>query len=504
MSDQSQFLDSVTPLIFSDQGPVTFQVTQTFGNNQINLTGPTSISIQVTGPQVALTEADISGVYPAPGSTDSPDDFLPHIALNRRTLPWERSGPKGQKPWLALLLVKDSELNAGAATSLTRHRIVRPGPSVVSATAQAVQSRDAIGYANIVATMPATTQVNLLFLRNSVLTAIQPQLAELQYLTNVKRTNSGSGDVDCSIVISNRLPDSSGVTPELHTAFLVSLENRTDFYDVTRTSNPNGEIGLIVLHSWNFTPSKGGDFEEVIRAIHIRPNGGVMRFGNLPQAPAAGQPVPLSGGFDGLLDEHGLFINPLPHTQAGLVNFRGPLRPFPPAPRSPGFAIRSAPEEFEDAPPGTALDYSSAAAFELGRLLALASQDILEGLRQVHGIIKVVDPEVAINKLPVALQKPEWVVNPAWNDQPWSIPQSNAADSLLSPVLKDGTQFVGLTPGDVSGVNQQLQQIGAQVQASLGAMQIANIAQVAQLNIATITTADLDRTFGNVAVKAQV
>jgi hypothetical protein len=504
MSDLSQFLDAVTPLIDSDLPPVSIQVTQSFGGDHLNLTGPTTINIQVTGPQVNLTEVDISGVYPAPGSTNSPDDFLPHIALNRRTLPWERTGPKGQKPWLALLLVKDSELSAGSGVIFTRRSIVRSGPAVVSATVQAVQPRDPIGFANILAKMPATTPVNLLFLRNSVLTAIQPQSKELQYLTTVKRTNSGSGDVDCSIVISNRLPDSSGVTPELHTAFLVSLENRTDFYDATRTSNPNGEIGLIVLHSWNFTPSKGGDFEEVIRAIHIQPNGGVMRFGNLPQAPAEGQPAPLSGGFDGLLDEHGLFLDPLPHTQAGLVNFRGPLRPFPPAPRSPGFAVRSAPEEFEDAAPGTALDYSSAVAFELGRLLALASQDILEGLRQVHGIIKVIDPQVAVNKLPVALQKPEWVVNPAWNDEPWSIPQSNALNSALSPVLKDGSQFVGLTPGDVSGVNQQLQQIGTQVQASLGAMQIANIAQVAQLNIATVTTADLDKTFGNVAVKAQV
>ena len=329
MSDQSQFLDAVTPLVDSDQAAFSISVTQTFGDmNLLSLTGPNAVKIQVSGPQTSLTEADISGVYPAPGSTNSPDEFLPHIALNRRTLPWERKGPNNTKPWLALLLVKDSELKpASAGISLTRHRLIRSGPSVVSATVQAVQPRDSMGFNNIVAKMPATTQVDLLFLRNSVLTAIQPQPCELQFLTNVKRTNSGNGDVDCSIVISNRLPDSSGDSPELHTAFLVSLENRTDFYDPSRKNNSNGEIGLIVLHSWSFTPSKGGDFEEVIRAIHIRPNGGVQRFGNLPKAPAAGQPVPLSGGFDGLLDEHGLFLDPLPHTQAGPVNFRGPLRP---------------------------------------------------------------------------------------------------------------------------------------------------------------------------------
>src|SRR5258705_230610 len=169
MSDQSQFLDAVTPLVDSDQAAFSISVTQTFGDmNLLSLTGPNAVKIQVSGPQTSLTEADISGVYPAPGSTNSPDEFLPHIALNRRTLPWERKGPNNTKPWLALLLVKDSELKpASAGISLTRHRLIRSGPSVVSATVQAVQPRDSMGFNNIVAKMPATTQVDLLFLRNS-------------------------------------------------------------------------------------------------------------------------------------------------------------------------------------------------------------------------------------------------------------------------------------------------------------------------------------------------
>jgi hypothetical protein len=497
MSDQSQFLNSIKPLIDSGLPPQSIGVSQTLGNNLISLTGPAAIQIQVNGPQTTLTEADISGVYPAPNSTDSPDDYLPHIALKRRTLPWERVGPGNQKPWLALLLVKDSELHPGVQA--VGRRLIRSGPSVVSGTIQTVQGRDALGYAKLHAKMADNTQVNLLFLKNSVLTAIRPAQNELSYLANAKRTNSGSGDVDCAIVISNRLPDAgpAGKDPELHTAFLVSLENRDDFYDAARTNSPNGEIGLVVLHSWNFTPSKGGDFEEVMRAIHIRPNGGVLRFGNLAQEPAPGNPVPLSGGFDAVLDEHGLFIDPLPHTQAGLVNFRGPLRPFPPAPRSSGFAVRSAPEEFQNAPPDTPLDYSHAAAFELGRLLALASHDVLEDLRAIHGIIKVIEPEVAVNKLPVALQKPEWVVDPAWEEQPWAIPQGNAT----APVIKDNNQFIGATPGDVSGVNQQFQQFGVQVQNVLNGMQAPGISQVSQIDINTVTIDGLDKTFGGLATK---
>jgi hypothetical protein len=503
MSDKSQFLNSITPLVDSGLPPQSLGVTQTLGGNLLTLTGPAAIQIQVNGPQTALSEDDIAGVYPAPGSTNSPDSFLAHIALNRRTLPWERSGPGGQKPWLALLLLKDSELHAVAQGRA--RKLVRSGPSVVSGTVQTVQSRDALGFAKLTAKMPAGTQVNLLFLQNQTLIAIRPQQDELHFLCNAKRTNSGSGDKDCAIVISNRLPDAGpdGKSAELHTAFLVSLEGRDDFYDASRAlpANAHKEIGLVVLHSWNFTPSKGGDFEEVIRAIHIRPNGGVLRFGNLPKEPAQGQPVPLSGGFDAVLDEHGLFRDPLPHTQAGLVNYRGPLRPFPPAPRSPGFAVRAAPEEFKNAPPDTPVDYSHAAAFELGRLLALASHDVLEDLRSIHGTIKIIEPEVAVNKLPVALQKPDWVVNPAWNDNPWSLPAGNNA---TTPVIKDNNQFVGATPGDVSGINQQFQQFGVQVQNALNAMQAPGVSQVTQININTVTVEGLEKAFGNVAAKAQI
>ena len=50
-----------------------------------------------------------------------------------------------------------------------------------------------------------------------------------------------------------------------------------------RVSSPTP---LVVLHYWTFTPSKGGDFEQVVKAIRVRPNGGVLRFANLPRGRA--------------------------------------------------------------------------------------------------------------------------------------------------------------------------------------------------------------------------
>ena len=507
MSDQTQYLSSITPLIDSGSPPVTVGVAQSLGTNLLTLGGPAAISIQVNGPRTTLTESDIVGVFPAPGSTDSPDAFLPHIVLSSRTLPWERKGPFKAKPWLALLLLKSSEIGGGfffngaqqvanlntAATSAVEHTLVNPGLAIGVNSVTGMQARDPAGFTQVQPKPADTSSTQMLYLRNSVFTAIRPDAAELAFLCNAKRTNSGGGDVDCSIVVGNRLPDASGDKPELHTAFLVSLEGRDDAYAASRAQQPNAEIGLVVLHSWSFTPSKGGDFEEVIQAIRIRPNGGVQRFGNLPQDTPGAIAGPLLAPFESLLDQHGLFVDPLPHTQAGLVSYRGPLRPFPPPPRSAGYAVRSAPEEFANAALGEPLDYSNATAFELGRLLALSSQDTLEDLRQIRALPPTLGQQfVAINKLPLALQKPDWVVNPVLEEtQPWELSQGSAT----TPLVKSGTAFVGNAPGDVSGVSAQIKQLGTQVQQTLASLETVSAQQISQIDFNTVTVAQLEVQF---------
>ena len=117
MSDSTQIFNSITPLIPSGGAPFSVAVNQAF-SVPVSLTGAKGVQIQVNGPQVTLSESDIDSVYPAPGSTDSPDEFLPHIAIQRRTLPWERTGPAPGQPWLALLLLKSSELQGNSGIQL--------------------------------------------------------------------------------------------------------------------------------------------------------------------------------------------------------------------------------------------------------------------------------------------------------------------------------------------------------------------------------------------------
>lgn len=481
-----QYFSAFFPVI--DSG-VECGIDVTQPTDRLTVTGPTRITVRVSGPQIALTQQDIAGVYPFPNSTESPDVFLPHIALTRRTLPWERNGPLGAKPWLALILLKKSEgysITSGMKVSDLQAK--DPGASAVP----------------IDPDVAASTMVTIVTMPNRLWTAIRPDLSDLPLLCHVRRTQSKGKIVDMAMVVSNRLPDASVSPPEEHLAMLVSLDGRADLYAPARLSNPNQTATLLVLHHWSFTPSGGGDFEQVVRSIPIRPNGGVLRFGNLPEDVAVGQRAPLSGGFAALTNRQGALLDPLEHRQEGNALYRSPLTPFRPAPRSTQFAIDSAPQEFVGAGADTPRDYSHAAAFELGRLLAIGSQDILEDLRELHGKVKVADNKeyIAVNKLPMALQKRDWVTNPAdVLDHGWAFDQG---PQRFETVLRSPVEFVGAMPGDVAGIGQQWLQWGDAVTQGLAAMQNPVAGPIVEINIENISAVDLAKTFPEMVVKGKI
>src|SRR5690606_5658308 len=74
--------------------------------------------VEVTGPRFSLPGTEIHSVFPPPNSVGPFHNRLAHIALKRRTLPWERDpDPDGsgdistRPPWLALVLLAEGEAN---------------------------------------------------------------------------------------------------------------------------------------------------------------------------------------------------------------------------------------------------------------------------------------------------------------------------------------------------------------------------------------------------------
>jgi hypothetical protein len=529
----------------------------------LHATGPT-VKVAVQGPQTSLTEDDISGVYPAAGSTDSPDDYLPHIALTRRTLPWERRGPADGAPWLALLVITQSDLNMSvtdtvtgtvtgtgglvekAPTAVLTPTPPSPPPVLKPAVERAVPvAREVTPATNIeavasvsdiaskvaiqrtvsagpitprsiavkdLATSDAATHTQLLTIPGitdatsiqaiaipaATLKLILPAAADLKLLCHVKEVVEDNVSTFISIVVSGRLPDAGDLTttaPATHAALLVSLEHRDDIY--TRLDK-GGAINLIVLHSWTFVPSKGGDFREVCQMIGYHPNGGVLRFGNIPAA-AANAAQALSGGFGNLLDNAGYMVTPLDHADPGNVIWRGPLRPFPPPPRSNGFAVRADAEEFAGAAPGAQLDYSHATAFELGKLLALADVGIREDLRDIHQVFNIPTNFVAMSNLPPALQKPYWGIDEGQTlqqsealfdqgmQQPWSFANNQSMVGIQNAV--GGGEVAGFSAAAAQAWQASITTVIGAVQAPVAT------GTVSQIDIGAVTEAGLATQF---------
>jgi hypothetical protein len=461
--------------------PVTYN-----GSNMLKLTGSKEVLVKIDGPRTQLNVDDIAGVYPAPGSEESADEFLPHISLTRRTLPWERFGIDNDlvKPWLALVVYSASELK------LTTPTTPQPKGEPQAVVASEVAAKDATGGAVIAGKLGASTPLTVLYVRNDLWVNTRPHPDDLRYLTHIRSTTIGPQTKYTSAVICNRLPNAgSGEDPaEIHTACLISLEGRNDLF--TRGSNTTGYAALVVLHYWKFRPSKGGDFEQVIRSIRLRPNGGVLRFGNLT-ATVDGPPT-LSGNFDSVLDPNGYFKTPLPHTQEGDVTWRSPLRPFKAPQRSNGFAVRPDPEEFAVQPQDTPLDYSHATAFELGRLLTMSNTGLLEDLREITAVIPEIVAPPAINKMPKALQWPEWVSNPAdqWYEQPWDVQNQS--------MLKDEVALLEGKVGDIGGINQLPGQWGSDPLIDLGQLPAANLPVVVAIDVNAVNVNTVGQIFADV------
>lgn len=527
-----QIFDKCDPLVNSgDTVEIVVDQTLKNPNDLLHLEGPSKVTLSIEGPQIAIDPSFISGVFPAPGSEETPDEFLPHVAFSRRTLPWERDGLVAGHPWMALLLVRKSELDNAvwkrrSFSTVQRMQHVGQGGiqpvgpvgpvtidpgiflpvgakgSLENITVANVQSRDSKAHTAFTTKLKLTANQEIFaaFIPNEVMGKIMPHQNEVPLLCHMKRTwkvhpNSGKPMQveDQAIVIGNRLPDAgpANAEPEEHTALLVSFEGRQDLLEPGRFSDHSKTTALIVLHHWTFTPSGAGDFEELMHAMVLRPNGGVLRFGNLPKsAPPAG----LSGGFESVLDTHGFFVDPIEHEQEGDVSFRGPLRPFPAGPRAAGFAIRAAPEEFEDTPGQH--DYSHAAAFELGRLLALGDAGILEEMREVHAVPDRLPEKQWVNQLPPALQKPDWVQqgNPQWHSQPWEMP----GQQLWKSEQLHQQQF-GIA--DFTGIEMQGAQWKQNVLNPLTSGPATQIEQVFDIDISVVDINVLDTSFGEVIVK---
>jgi hypothetical protein len=362
----------------------------------------------VGGERFSIDPAEIAGVFPPDLAEGEYAGVLPHVVLNRRTLPWQRASVASEvtAPWLAVLLFDDDQ--APAPVQRTAADLVPAGEKITVAgsaeTETGAMPAGVVSYPGLKQLQygerpsePCTT----IDVPAGVFAAVAPSAADLPYLAHIRRADTVDAQDDpepvseVAIVLCNR----AGAVGSRSHAFLVSLENLGPrLPGGTEPPAADEQVRLVVFRAWTFTADAGA--EHLRRLLEELNGGGAAAVPTTLQVPLA-RPAPdraeveaaLAAQAQGALDQAtagvlvanalGLGYLPLPHhlRHGGetVSWYRGPLAPLA-VEASVGLTV-SCPDAANRYDPQTGMfDVSYGAAWQLGQLLALRNRGFATAL----------------------------------------------------------------------------------------------------------------------------
>ena len=368
-----------------EQGLTNKDVTDSGAQGYISGTYRRSRRFAVKGPRFTLPQDACSTVFPPDGSRGEFSDCVPHVVLTNRSLPWTRASSPQEDPWLALLLFDEAD------ASPLPHVVTRPIAELVTPKELDVASYGDAGHTagqefQFDDWEPRDTPCQTIDVPVATFRDIAPALAELQWLTHVRRVSPDAkagtrapDTLDYAVVFGNRRP----IPNTRCTAHLVSLEHMggflpTDNYTkvavARRDGGPASLVRLVTLANWSFTSIDPAEtFTGLLQRVSVGPL--ARPFSGRANSVAAAD-VRNAFGLGYTAVTH--------HTRAGdraVSWYRGPFVPFnvsgrvtvPPRPDAtpgePGPATADALVAYD--PNTRMLDPSYAAAWQIGKLLAL-------------------------------------------------------------------------------------------------------------------------------------
>ena len=322
----------------------------------------------VAAPRFSLDPDEIYSLYPPDGSSGAYELTVPHVVFRRKTLPWERKFGEGEPPppWMALLLFREDELNGRPFKT--------PLPSELGDGFKLDEWEKKGADKNRCKTLDIPWK---LFQK------VTPHEDELRYLAHTrgvfkdhKEDLPGIGDGWFSVILANRLPTAHRVDvqpeapPKRDVAVLISLEGLSDHIKANPRQRPDDEpVRLVVLATWSFV-STGPDFRARVKALDRESNGKDKDLWLRAPVPSAEGPVRTA-------IEHG--YAPLPHNlrqgSRTVSWYRGPLVPVPDAAQTVNEIFANADAALQYDRETGLFDVSYAAAWQLGRLLALQAPE---------------------------------------------------------------------------------------------------------------------------------
>lgn len=352
--------------------------------DKLEWSGDAEVTFAVTAPRLRLPSPGVvHACYPPAGASAFFGDSVPYVSLSRRSLPWERALPvltpdstpaERATPWLALLVLTPDDLRAAVLRTATGAALANPADA---AAFYSPWVDPALADDFALTADERAAEVGVLELDAASFRAICPKPREARALAHVRSVDARAkriGDAQAvahyAVVLANRLPQ-----PGLHTAALVSLEGWAAWLDGTSASKAP-KVRVVVLHTWQFNSLDG--IGTCARWVRERLTPGPMsvspeiwdRGGSEARARLMAGYVPV------------LWRPAAREDETGFGWYRGPLtavlvEPF--GDDTPTFEHPDAALVVDER--NGMVDHAYAAAWQIGRLMALSSASFAAALR---------------------------------------------------------------------------------------------------------------------------
>ncbi|RCG31568.1 hypothetical protein DQ384_08320 [Sphaerisporangium album] len=359
----------------------------------------------VAGERFALPPAAGRAVFPPDGSLGDHENTLPHIILDRATLPWERvpGGPADAvRPWLVLLVFSGDE---------------RPTP--VPATLGTLGGGGYIPAPVLERHQKPDDPVTVIDVPRALLADIMPSHADLEFLAHIRASRNAAGDTtgdttggttgdtaaettgDTAVILANRLP-APGTTTTVH---LVSVENRYSAagFDLG-PQGPDAKVRLISLANWRFACLDASHGFAGLAA-------GLADAGASLRLPDSGEPRA-----DAFLRQGYVPVRHQLRQGGRTVSwYRGPFVTGP-APYAPAEPVRTSDALLRYHPGSGMFDTAYAAAWQLGRMIMLQHTSTATALygwkrRRAQAAKRAVDPDHPLDLAPIDTDPPAPVLD---------------------------------------------------------------------------------------------
>ncbi|MEK2479437.1 hypothetical protein [Streptomyces noursei] len=402
-----QFVDSLVPTLTAGRYKLTAHQSLTKGGARVDtdyyLDTPVTQDVEVRAPRFTVQPEWIHGAYPTPGASGLYDDVLPHVTLDRATLPWEREAKakdgKTRLPWLALLVFGEGELPDTDPHCL--------GQTDAKTVADLIGSESGVVLPPFDQTTDPITDddkkqvCRTVLVPAAVFHALAPTEVEMPLLTHVRRVNeehqrAAPGDDliqvgDYAVVVGNRLPRAAGGRYVAHLVSLEGWQSRLPDGAKETYDGPVEKLRLISLWSWAFEtiPDHIPGFAALTE--HFVDTEGTDGSALLLRVPLPGRP--LSGkDQQEVADRLGQGYLPIScRTESGRSTFgwyRGPLTAQYVTPETDRERRRCAAEALIHLDQYGVFDVSLATAFTAGRGVALADHQFGAALLRLRGKVQ--------------------------------------------------------------------------------------------------------------------